>query len=113
MTDFTTVAIAIFPTSNENSHFPVSKQMVKVQLSLDMLEKITCFTRGEQAIDNCSLPPLIKKIAIFMWYVRMVETWIHHYAPESNRQSAEWTTKGENGPKRPKTQISAIGLCQY
>ncbi len=25
----------------------------------------------------------------------MDETWIHHYAPESNRQSAEWTAAGE------------------
>ena len=50
MADFTTVAI--FPTSGENSDFPVSKQMVKVQLSLEMLDKITCFTRGKQAIVN-------------------------------------------------------------
>ena len=50
MTDFTTVAI--FPTSGENSHFPVPKQMVKVQLSLDVLEKITFFSNGEQAIVN-------------------------------------------------------------
>ena len=32
MADFTTAAI--FHTRGENSHFPVSKQMVKVQLSL-------------------------------------------------------------------------------
>ena len=46
---------------------------------------------------------------IFMRYVAMDETWIYHYAytPESNRQSAEWTAKGDNRPKRPKTQISA------
>ena len=50
MADFTT--IAIFPTSGENSHFPISKHMVKVQLLLDMLGKITCFTHGEQAIIN-------------------------------------------------------------
>ena len=50
MADFITVAI--FPTSDENSHFPVSKQMVKVQLSLDILGKITCFSRGEQAFVN-------------------------------------------------------------
>ena len=48
MVDFTTVVI--FPTRDENSHFPVSKQTVKVQLSLDVLGKITCFTRGKQAI---------------------------------------------------------------
>ena len=56
MAGFTTVAI--FSTNGENSHFPVLKQMVKVQLSLDMLGKITCFTRGEQVIVNscdCSI----------------------------------------------------------
>ena len=48
MNDFTIVAT--FSTRAENSHFPVSKHTVKVQLSLDVLGKITCFTRGEQAI---------------------------------------------------------------
>ena len=43
----------------------------------------------------------------FMRYVTMDETWIHHYTPESNRQSAEWTEKGENRPKRPKIQMPA------
>ena len=50
MADFTTVAI--FPTRGENSHYPVSKQTVKVQLLLNLLGKTTCFTRGEQAIVN-------------------------------------------------------------
>ncbi|XP_018349932.1 PREDICTED: histone-lysine N-methyltransferase SETMAR-like [Trachymyrmex septentrionalis] len=40
-------------------------------------------------------------------YVTMDETWIHHFTPESNRQSAEWTAAGESRPKRPKTQTSA------
>ena len=43
----------------------------------------------------------------FMRYVTMGGTWIHHYTPESNRQSVEWTAKGENCPKQPKTQKSA------
>ena len=44
----------------------------------------------------------------FMRYVTMDETWIHRYTTESNRQSAEWTAKGENRPKpQPKTKISA------
>ena len=42
-----------------------------------------------------------------MWYVTMHKTWIHHYTPESNRQSAEWTTKSEIHLKRSKTQMSA------
>ena len=50
MAGFTTVAI--FPTCGENSHFPISNRTVKIQLSLNLLEKITCFTRGKQAIVN-------------------------------------------------------------
>ena len=30
--------------------------------------------------------------------------WIHHFPPESNRQSAEWTAAGESCSKWPKTQ---------
>ncbi|XP_055302592.1 histone-lysine N-methyltransferase SETMAR-like [Sitodiplosis mosellana] len=40
-------------------------------------------------------------------YVTMDETWVHHFTPESNRQSAEWTEAGGSRPKRPKTQKSA------
>ena len=43
----------------------------------------------------------------FMWYVIMDETWVHHYIPGSNRQSAERTAKGENCPRQPKMQMSA------
>lgn len=35
-------------------------------------------------------------------YITMDETWIHHFTPESNRQSAEWRATGEIRPKRPK-----------
>ena len=37
----------------------------------------------------------------------MGETWIHHFTPESNRQSAECTAAGESCLKQPKTQTSA------
>ena len=37
----------------------------------------------------------------------MDETWLHHFTPESNRQSAEWTAHDEPNPKRGKTQQSA------
>ncbi|KAL7723955.1 hypothetical protein ACLKA6_019947 [Drosophila palustris] len=37
-------------------------------------------------------------------YITMDETWIHHFTPESNRQSTEWHAAGESRPKRPKTQ---------
>ena len=37
----------------------------------------------------------------------MDETWIQHFTPESNLQSAEWTAAGKSHPKQPKTQTSA------
>ena len=40
-------------------------------------------------------------------YVTVDETWIHHFTPESSRQSAEWRMTGESRPKRAKTQQSA------
>ena len=40
-------------------------------------------------------------------YVTMDETWLHHFTPESNRQSDEWTAHDEPNPKRGKTQQSA------
>ena len=48
-----------------------------------------------------------------MQHVAMDKTWIHHYTPESNWQSAKWTAKGENRPKRPKTQMSAGKVLTY
>ena len=43
------------------------------------------------------------------FYVNMTmnQTWIHHFTPESNWQSAEWTAAGESRPKWAKTQTSA------
>jgi len=40
-------------------------------------------------------------------YVTMDETWLHHYTPESKRQSVEWTARDEPNPKRGKRQKSA------
>ncbi|GFW78558.1 mariner transposase [Trichonephila clavipes] len=39
-------------------------------------------------------------------YGTMDETWLHHFTPESNRQSAEWTARDEPTPKCGKTQKS-------
>ena len=39
-------------------------------------------------------------------YVKMGETWIHHFTPKSNQQSAERTVADESRPKWPKTQTS-------
>ena len=37
----------------------------------------------------------------------MDETWIHHFTPESNWQSAEWTVADKSRLKQPKMQTSA------
>jgi len=47
------------------------------------------------------------KIEFYRRYVTMDETWLHHYTPESKRQSAEWTAVDEPNPKQGKTQQSA------
>ncbi|XP_025162257.1 histone-lysine N-methyltransferase SETMAR-like [Harpegnathos saltator] len=46
------------------------------------------------------------KDEFFRPYITMDETWLHHYTPESNRQSAEWTERDEPKPKRGKKQQS-------
>ncbi|EFN87067.1 hypothetical protein EAI_13379, partial [Harpegnathos saltator] len=46
-----------------------------------------------QRVDSAGCLELFQrnKKDFLMWYVTMDEIWIHHYTPESNRQSAEWT----------------------
>ena len=44
------------------------------------------------------------KAEFFRRYITMDEVWIHHYTPESKRQSSKWTTTGESRLNRPKTQ---------
>ncbi|XP_050319797.1 histone-lysine N-methyltransferase SETMAR-like [Bactrocera neohumeralis] len=40
-------------------------------------------------------------------YVSMDDTWLHHFTPKINRQSAEWTAHDETAPKRGKIQQSS------
>ncbi|XP_057658478.1 histone-lysine N-methyltransferase SETMAR-like [Diorhabda carinulata] len=35
------------------------------------------------------------------------ETWVHHYTPESKQASMEWRKKGETGPVKAKSRLSA------
>ncbi|KAF7281861.1 hypothetical protein GWI33_004103 [Rhynchophorus ferrugineus] len=53
------------------------------------------------------------KPEIFRRYVTMVETWLHHFTPNSNRESSEWTAHDEPAPKRGKTQQSAGKVTAY
>lgn len=60
-----------------------------------------------EASEHCLAMLNHNKSEFLRRYVTMDETWIHHYTPESNRQSAEWTASDEPNPKRGKTQQSA------
>lgn len=68
------------------------------------------FDQKQQRIDDseqCLAMFTRNKPEFLRRYVTMDETWIHHFTPESNRQSAEWTARDEPTPKRGKTQQSA------
>lgn len=41
----------------------------------------------------------------------MEKTWLHHYTPEFNRQSAERISRDKPNPKRGKTQQSASKIA--
>jgi histone-lysine N-methyltransferase SETMAR len=40
-------------------------------------------------------------------FITMDETWIHHYTPESKRQSKQWTEAGCSAPKKTSSVPSA------
>ena len=48
-----------------------------------------------------------KKVFLYK-YVTMDETWIHHFIPESNWQSVEWTVAGESCPKWPDARFQSL-----
>ena len=33
----------------------------------------------------------------------MDETWVHHFTPETKKQSKQWTERGKSAPKKAKT----------
>jgi hypothetical protein len=57
--------------------------------------------------EQCSAIFNRNKDEFFHLYITIDETWLLHYTPKSNRQSAEWTERNEPNPKREKTQRSA------
>ena len=70
---------------------------------------LTMEQKQQQVDDSESCLSLLtrNKQDLLRRYVTMDETWIHHFTPESKRQSAEWRAAAESRPKRPKTQQSA------
>ena len=47
-------------------------------------------------LEHCLQPFQHNKRKFLHKYVTMDETWIHHFPPESNRQSAKWTATGQS-----------------
>lgn len=97
----------------------ISKERVGhiVQEYLDMrklcakwVPRVLTIDQKQQRFDDseqCLVMLNRNKDEFFRRYITMDETWLHHYTPESNRQSAEWTARDEPHPKRGKTQQSA------
>lgn len=96
---------------SEGSVFTILHQHLSMRkLCSKWVPRLLTVDQKQQRVDNserCLELFQRNKKDFFMRYVTMDETWIHHYTPESNRQSAEWTATGESRPKRPKTQMSA------
>lgn len=60
-----------------------------------------------EASQSCLAMFTRNKAEFLRRYITMDETWIHHFTPETSRESAEWRAPGESAPKRPKTQQTA------
>ena len=78
------------------------------KLCSEWVPRLLTVDQEQQRVDDserCLELSQRNKKDVFMRYVTMIETWIHHYTPESNRQLAEFAAKGEKRPKQPKTQI--------
>jgi histone-lysine N-methyltransferase SETMAR len=54
-------------------------------------------------------------LQLFQWnpqdfrrrFITVDKTWIHHYTPETKKQSKQWVPSGESAPKKAKTVPSA------
>ncbi|KAF7236078.1 Protein GVQW3 [Varanus komodoensis] len=57
-------------------------------------------------LELCGEGPL----SIFDWIVTGDETWVHHYDPESKKESMQWHKKGADPPKKFKITPSARNI---
>ena len=81
--------------------------VVKVKVFSKWVPRLLTMEQKQQRVDDsesCLSLFTRNKHDFLRRYVTMDETWIHHFTPESKRQSAEWRAAGESRPKRPKTQ---------
>ena len=97
-------------TSKERVGHIIHQYLDMRKLCAKWVPRELTFDQKQQRVDDSErcLQLLTRNTPEFLRrYVTMDETWLHHYTPESNRQSAEWTATGEPSPKRGKTQKSA------
>ena len=84
-------------------HFSLRKQCSKcVSRLLTVDQKQQCIDDSERCLQLFQR----KRKEFSRKYATLDETWFNHFTPESDLQSARWTTARESRPKRPKTQIS-------
>ena len=95
--------------SKERVGFILHEHLSMRKLSKWMPRLLTVDKKQQRVDDseNCLKMFRQNKPDFLRRYVTMDETWIHHYTPESNRQSTDWIAAGEPRPKRPKAQKSA------
>lgn len=96
--------------SYERVHHMVHEKLEMRKLLAKWVPRLLTVDHKQQRIDDseqCLAMFKRNKQDFLRRYVTMDETWIYHHTPESKRQTAEWTAKGESQPKRPKTQTSA------
>jgi hypothetical protein len=81
------------------------------KLCTKWLPRVLTIDQKQQSVDDSQQCLAIfnpNKDEFFRQFITMYETWLYHYPPEFNRQSAEWTeSDDEPNPKRGKTQRSA------
>ena len=88
---------------SESSVFTILHEYLSMRkLCSKWVLRLLTVDQKQQCIDDlehCLQLFQCKKKEFLCKYVTMDETWIHHFTPKSNRQSAEWTATGESRSK--------------
>jgi hypothetical protein len=66
-------------------------------------QKCTCMKIFEQCLEHFNKI----KTDFVLRFITMDETWIHHYTPESKKQSKQWTEDSSSVPKKTRSVPSA------
>lgn len=97
----------IVKISSERVHHIIHEYLYMRKLRAKwVLRELTIDQKQQHVNDSEQCLKLFKrnKPEFLRRYVTMDETWLYHFTPESNRQSAEWTAHDESNPKRGKQQ---------